>query len=322
MQYRTLGHTGETVSCISLGTLHLPEQEEDLNVMKHCFALGIEAGINLIDTSANYFAGRSDRFTAAVLKEHKHKHILVAAKCFFPVEGVNDSAGLGEKAIRNTVEQSLRDLQVETIDILQCHRWDANTTVQETATTMNALIREGKIRHWGLGAARVSQLVEVHETCRREGLMAPVSHQHVYNMFNRTVEAEILETSQWLGLSTLAYSPMAQGVLSGKYSNTVAVGGSRAGREDKRKTMWDFSETKIEKAVKLAALAAEYQVTMPALALAWCLRKPQVSSVISGISNELQLQQNLQAAELEITEEMEQKIAAILCNEPYNQYLN
>ncbi len=321
MQYRNLGNSPLSVSCLSLGTWKNVFPGADLAALKGVYLKGIEGGINLLDTSNNYEAGLAEKFTGELASEVGRGRVFIATKCFFPVPEAGIAKGLSRANIQKSVEVSLKNLGTDYIDLLQCHRWDAETPIEETIDFMDTLIQQGKIRHWGLGAASAAQVVEAALNAKLRNKSTPVSHQHIYHMFNRTVEMDVCKTGDKFGLGTLVYSPLAQGILSGKYSGQIPAG-SRAATEENKNTMWEFRTDNLEKAAALSQLAAEYQLSMPAMAIAWLLRKKNISSVICGIRTESQLQQNLVAANLNLSNELLEKIENILQNKPHIPYTN
>lgn len=321
MQHRILGNSGIPVSVISLGTWKFREGETDKTRWRELFLRAYEQGVNHFDSAITYDAGNAERFLGSLWNSIPRDKVILGTKCFFPTGDGPGDRGLSERHILKCVHASLQHLNTDYIDLFQCHRWDHQTPIEETIRTMNNLVKQGKIRYWGLGAATAAQLVEATLKAELMNCAKPVSHQHVYNMFNRTAEFEALETGKRMGLGFLAYSPLAQGVLSGKYSGGVRPAGSRAGHAEDGATMWDLEPEKIDKARKLAEIAQNLGISTAALALAWCLRNDTVTSVITSVNTEAQLTENLTAATADLRGGLEE-IAAILNNEPYNIYLN
>lgn len=319
MQYRKLGNSGLKISEISFGSWKYSETVQPDQEWLKIYTTAFENGINFFDTSNNYEAGNAETFIGKFAENIGRKNIVIGTKCFYPISSNPNDRGLSRKHIFDSVEQSLKRLKTDYIDLMQCHRWDAETPVEETIQAMNDLVKQGKILYWGIGAATAAQQVEISLKSQLTKAALPVSHQHVYNMFNRTAEGDVLNYGNKLGISLLAYSPLAQGVLSGKYTDT-SLKQARAFSEEHKKGMWDFSEEKIQKAEALKTLANELNVPLSALALRWCMRNAVVTSVISFARTREQLNDNLKMTALQLSEETLEKIEEILQNKPYNLY--
>lgn len=282
--------------------------------------MAIDQGVNYLDTAITYDGGNAERFLGNLWNSVPRNSILVGTKCYFPTGHAVDDRGLSRKHIFKCAEASLRNLKTDYIDIFQCHRWDGETPIEETIDAMDMLVAQGKIRYWGLGAATAAQMVHATYASALLEKAKPCTHQHVYNMFNRTVEFEVLDYCKQLGLGLLVYSPLSQGILSGKYTGGIVPVQSRAAHSSDRSTMWDFNEIKLQKAAKIATLASNLGTTPATLSLAWCLRYSQVSTVITSVSSEQQWQQNISATGLFLSEETIQETENILENKPYNIY--
>jgi aryl-alcohol dehydrogenase-like predicted oxidoreductase len=319
MLFRSLGDSQIALSSISLGTWKYREGETDSSALSKLFQMAFENGVNYFDTAVNYDNGNAEKFIGSLWNSINRSKVIVGTKCYFPTSNSPEDKGLSRYHIHKCVNTSLKNLNTDYIDLFQCHRWDSNIPIEETISAMNELIQQGKIRFWGLGAATGSQVAEAVLKSKLMNCSPPVSHQHVYNMFNRTAEFEVLDTGKRMGVGFLAYSPLAQGVLSGKYSATGSTGSGRASDSRDVKGMWDFTPDKIEKASKLAKLANNYGISTATYALAWCLRTKLVTSTITSVSNENQLRQNLAAAEIDISDSLDEAYR-IMNNDPYNIY--
>ena len=317
MKYRKLGNSGLSVSVIGLGTWKYKSKETDDQIWSKLFINTFEKGLNYFDTASTYDNGNAERFLGRLWSSVPRDKVILGTKCFFPTGEGHENKGLSAKHIEKCVHASLRNLNTDYIDLFQCHRWDNDTPIEETIQVMNMLVNQGKIRYWGLGSATAAQVTEAVLKSEILGCARPVSHQHVYNMFNRTAEFETLDVGKRFGLGFLAYSPLAQGVLTGKYTNGIKPSGSRA--EKDASTMWDLKPEKIEKSRLLTELAKKAGIDAATFALAWCLRTDTVSSVITSVNNEPQLSINLAAAETDISDWLDEA-ARIMDNEPYNIY--
>lgn len=319
MKKRQLGNSELHVSELSMGSWKYRADEKSHQDWLNLYIYAFENGINLFDTSNNYDGGNAEIFIGKFAKEVGRKNVIIATKCYYSLTGKIEDFGLSKAKINNSIDQSLKRLNVEQIDVFQCHRWDMNTPIEETILAMNELVQNGKIRYWGIGACTAAQLVEASLKSKILNAVSPISHQHAYNMFNRTVEGDVLNYGEKMGIGLLAYSPLSQGVLSGKYSNQMPTN-SRAQHAEDKNGMWDFSEEKIGKAAQLLALSKKINVPLTALALRWILRKQQISSVISFAKNESQLEENLKIVSLELSDDNFNEIEEILQNKPYNIY--
>lgn len=319
MNYRILGNSGVSVSVISLGTWKFREGETNKKEWSELFQDAYNRGVNHFDSAITYDAGHAEGFLSGLWNSIPRNKIVLGTKCYFPTSDKSEDRGLSRVHIQKCVHTSLKNLGTDYIDLFQCHRWDEQTPIEETIQTMDELVTQGKIRHWGLGSATAAQVVEATLKADLMGCARPVSHQHVYNMFNRTAEFEALSTGHRMGLGFLAYSPLAQGVLTGKYSTDSKPSGSRAVNPQDIRGMWDLEPVKIEKAKQLKTVAEKSGISASTLALSWCLRSDDVTSVITSVSNPKQLNENLNAASADITGLLDE-IEQILNNKPYNIY--
>lgn len=307
------------ISPLSLGTWKYETQSQSERDWMKLYLYAYEKGVTFFDTANNYTGGEAEVFLGKLADFIGTDKITVSTKCYFPSPDKKFEAGLSREKILHSVHGSLRRLNVDCIDLLQCHRWDAHTPIEETIETMQKLMEEGKILDWGLGACSAAQMVEACWKAEKMGAKLPVTHQHVYNMFNRTIEGEISRTAQKLEIGMLVYSPLAQGVLSGKYAEKLPEN-SRAANDADKSGMWDFKPEKLEKAKQLNSIAELFGVSLSTLALAWCMRNSAIHSVITFTKNKSQLDENLQALDLKITPELEFQIEQILQNKPIQQY--
>ena len=267
--------------------------------------LAREHGVNLLDTADVYNGGAAERALAQVLQELPRHHCVVATKCFFPMSDDPNDRGLSRKHIHESIRMSLGRLGTDYVDLYQCHRFDPQVPVLETARAMDDLIRQGLVLYWGTSQWPADQIANVVALCSEHGLHAPISNQPLYNLFDREIEADVLPTSQRHGLGQLVYSPLAQGVLTGKYAP-----GSEPGAETRAKNRFGaqfisryLTEQRLQQAAALKALAERRGLTPVQLALAFCLREKGVSSVLVGARSEEQLAQSLAVVGVELDEE-------------------
>lgn len=301
MNYRRLGNSGLSVSEVSLGswlTFGSSVDQESCNRIVR-FALG--RGINLFDTADVYAQGVGERVLGRALADVPRKDYVLASKCYFPTgDGPNDR-GLSRKHIFESVHASLERLGTDYLDLYQCHRFDPETPLIQPIRAMDDLIHQGKILYWGISCWTAAEIRETVQICERDGYYPPISNQPPYSMFERSIEVEVEPVCRELGLSQIVFSPLAQGVLSGKYSAGSFPAGTRAADKDRNQFMQRFlSSQHLDAAARLADIARRVDLPLAPFALAWCLRLTGVSSVIVGSTSQEQLEENLMATEREL----------------------
>ncbi len=322
MEYRRLGKSGLQVSALSLGSwLTFGKQISD-DVAERLMEVAYDQGVNFFDNAEIYARGQAELVMGKILKKTgwDRSSYVLSSKVFFGAgEKKPNQTGLSHKHIMEGCEASLRRLQVEYLDLYFCHRPDKNTPIEETVRAMNILIQQGKIFYWGTSEWSAQEIMEAHMVARQLNLAGPVMEQPEYNMFHRhKMEVEYSQIYKTVGLGTTIWSPLASGVLTPKYIKDTP--------EDTRLAMAGMEWLKnsalrperIEKASQLNELAKELGVSLPKLAIAWCLRNPNVSTVILGASKVEQLEETLQSAQVVslLTPEILQKIEDILQNKP------
>ena len=300
MQYRNLGKSGLKVSAIGLGTNQFGGKV-DLAATKNIVAAALDAGINFIDTADVYQAGRSEEHIGAAL-QGKRQQAVIATKVFHKMgEGPNDHSA-SRQHIFDGVENSLRRLQTEYIDLLQIHRWDANTLLEETLRALDDLIRAGKVRYIGASNFDGWQLTHANGLAELKGWSKFVSVQPHYHMLAREIEKELIPACQYFGIGILPYFPLAGGFLTGKYQEgQLAPEGSRGESSDYVKRY--MTPENYAKLGKLAAFAAAREHTLNELAHAWLMAQPMVSSVISGATKVEHVQANAVASDWDLSPE-------------------
>lgn len=322
MKYRRLGKSGLQVSVLSFGSwLTFGKQIED-GTAKELMKLAYDSGMNFFDNAEIYSRGESERVMGKWLKDFgwARDTYIVSSKAFFGTGGkMPTQIGLHRKHLFEACHAALKRLNVEYLDLYYCHRPDKNTPIEETVWAMNDLIRQGKIFYWGTSEWSAQEIMEAHMAAQRYNLIGPTMEQPEYNMFKRSkVEVEFDQIYKGVGLGTTIWSPLASGLLTGKY-NDGFVADTRLGIDGldwlKDKTI---VEAKVEKVRKLTALAKELGISMPVLGVAWCIRNPNVSTAILGASKTSQLEENLKAIEAMdlLTEGVMDKIDVILDNTP------
>ena len=310
MKYRKLGRTGLKVSAISLGSWLTYGKSVQDNTAERIIHRAYECGINFFDSANVYERGEGERVMAEALKRYPRESYVITTKAFFPVgKGPNDR-GLSRKHIFEQVHNSLRNMKLDYVDIFYCHRYDPETPVEETLRTIDDLIRQGKILYAGVSEWTAAQL---EEAIRVADLDRIVVHQPRYHMFDTQIEEEVIPVSEKLGISQVVFSPLAQGVLTGKYSGGNIPSDSRAANDDINMFVKNIiNEDNLEKVDKLHALAETNGLTLPELALAWVLRQPNVASALVGASKPEQIEANVKAVDVELNDDMLADIDRIL----------
>ncbi|PKA73197.1 aryl-alcohol dehydrogenase-like predicted oxidoreductase [Pseudomonas baetica] len=312
MSYRTLGHSGLQVSTLTLGTMMFGEQtstEESLRIIDKAW----DQGINFIDTADVYTNGRSEEIVGEAIAGNRHEWVLATKVGFGPVDGVPNRSGLSRKHIFNGLDASLTRLGTDYLDIYYLHREDHNTPLEVSVSAIGDLIRQGKIRYWGLSNYRGWRIAEVIRIADKLGVDRPVISQPLYNIVNRQAETEQLSAAQTYGLGVVPYSPLARGVLSGKYAPDVTPdANSRAGRQDKRilETEWRVESLRI--AQQIQQYTEGRGVGIIEFAIAWVLNNSAVTSAIVGPRTEAQWDAYTKAQAVKITAEDEAFIDSLV----------
>lgn len=324
MNYRRLGKSGLQVSEFSLGTWLTFGGQTDDETAEKLMITAYESGINFFDNAEAYAGGKSELVMGKILKKlaWRRSSYIVSSKVFFGAEhkGVNE-IGLSKKHIFEACHEACQRLHVDYLDLYYCHRPDKQTPIEETVWAMHQLILQGKVLYWGTSEWSAQEIMEAYEICSKHNLIKPIVEQPQYNMFHRQrFEIEYDQLYKNYGLGTTIWSPLASGVLSGKYNDGVVADDTRF-RKYKSLTWLEeqnLTREKIEKAKKLAKLANDNDLTLAQMALLWCLNNAHVSTVILGASKLTQLQENLKALDkkTQFDDKLNQKIEKILQNKP------
>lgn len=324
MEYRFLGRSGLKVSALSFGSWVTFGEQIDEDVAYESMKVAYDAGVNFFDNAEVYAEGQSETMMGNIIKKAgwKRTDLVLSTKIFWGGDGPNDQ-GLSFKHIKEGTEAALNRLQTDYVDLIFCHRPDKFTPIEETVWAMNQMISEGKALYWGTSEWSAEQIRHAYGYARREHLRPPLMEQPQYNMFHRDrVEKEYAPLYRDIGLGTTIWSPLASGLLTGKYNDGVPEGS----RLDMEKYSWlrerlletERGREKLKKVEKLAPIADDLGIAMPQLALAWCLKNPNVSTVITGASRPEQVEQNMETMEIvdKLTEDVIERIEDVLDNEP------
>lgn len=296
VNYRQLGYSNLKVSEVSLGSYLTYGDRVDDSLAELCIKTAFENGINFFDTAGSYAEGRGEEILAKSLKAYPREAYVISTKCFFPRDPSSELKGLSKQNINKSIEESLGAMRLDYVDILLAHRFDETTKLEETVEAFDNLIKAGKIRYWGVSRWNSEQMRLATEFCEKNNQAKPIENQYFYNMLNPIAE-EIFPSCEELGIGVVAYSPLAQGVLSGKYFDDIPEG-SRASDKQLKESMWHLKQEDMDKAMQLKLVADKQGVKLNHLALAWCLRQKVVSSVLIGASNPEQILDNLKVLDL------------------------
>lgn len=298
MKYRRLGATGLKVSEITYGSWLTFGSQVELDAAKEIVEKAFALGINSFDTADVYKRGEAETLLGQILPKRRRSEYVLATKAFWPMSDHPTDRGLSRKHLFDSVDSSLDRLNLGYVDIFYCHRFDPETPLAETCEAFDDLIRLGRILYWGTSEWTAPQIREAQTLCRSKGWHAPVVNQPYYNLLGRGIEAEILPTCVEFGMGTANFSPLAQGVLSGKYSGGKVPAGSRGG--DSTMNMWmkdHLADAELlAKVDRIGEIAKRNGITATQVAIGWILRQAGISTVIVGASTAAQLEENAKAS--------------------------
>lgn len=326
MNYRNLGKSGLQLSELSLGSWLTFGKQIGNNIAKDLMHLAYDKGVNFFDNAEIYANGESEIVMGEILKNAgwSRDSYVVSSKVFFGIQGLEDSRptqkGLNRKHITEACHQALKRLQVDYLDLYFCHRPDKNTPIEETVWAMHNLITQGKILYWGTSEWSAQEFMEAHMVAKQYNLIGPTMEQPQYNMLHRDkFEVEYKQLYKNVGMGTTIWSPLASGVLTGKYNSENMPSDTRLGIEGlewlKERTVTENNLSRID---ALQKIAHDLGISMPILAIAWCLKNENVSTVMLGASKLTQLEETLTAGESVhlLTAEVMERIDTVLGNKP------
>jgi len=309
MKYRNVGRTGLKVSEIALGgwlTYGGPVEQERTDTI---ISAAIEAGVNYIDIADIYATGKAEEMIGRSIKPYDRSRLVVSSKLFWPMSPDVNDRGLSRKHIMESVDRSLQRIGTDYLDLYYCHRFDPEVPLDETVRAMDDLVRKGKILYWGTSVFEADQIDAAIAEANKWRTYQPVVEQPCYNMIDRHIEPEIMPTCARHGLGLVVWSPLAQGLLTGKYRDG-APSDSRGAT-----TRWMrgiLTEANIATAIKLEDLAREAGVSLSQLALKWIFNHPEISCAITGATQVEQLTENVIASETELADDVLAAIDLIL----------
>jgi voltage-dependent potassium channel beta subunit len=303
MHYRRLGNSGLKVSALGLGGwLTFGDSIQDKAVARDIITTAYEGGVNFFDIADVYSNGEAERLMGEVLAQFPRYTLVISSKLYWPMSDDVNDRGLSRKHIMESIDKSLARIGTDYLDIYFCHRYDEETPLLETMRAMDDLIHQGKILYWGTSVWSAEQLQQAHDLAEKHGLYPPQVEQPEYNMVTRSeFERAIMPKAQALGMGLTTFSPLSDGVLTGKYDDGIPQD-SRLGQLD-----WRRKDSNVDslrgKVIRLKPIADGLGISRAELALTWILRQEAVSSVITGATKVSQVESNLRAAEVKLSAE-------------------
>ncbi len=324
MEYRRMGKSGLQLSILSFGSWVTFHKQINDSLADELMGIAYDNGVNFFDNAEVYALGESEKMMGRVLKAKNwdRTSYTISSKAFFGWRGKENKpnqTGLSRKHLTEACHEALQRLQTDYLDLFFCHRPDKNVPIEEVVHTMNTLIQQGKILYWGTSEWTGVEIMEAHRVAQQYHLIGPSVEQPQYNLFEREkVEKDFLEIFKNIGMGTTIWSPLAAGLLSGKYNDGIPEG-SRLGMEgfEWLRDRWVLND-KVEKVKKITAIAKALNVSVAALSIAWCINNPNVTTAILGATKKEQLTDNLKALEVLplLTPEVLQSIEDIMGTKP------
>jgi len=313
MHYRRLGEAGMRVSTVSFGGwINWGEGKLAEDEARRIVLRAYELGINFFDLADIYGRGKAEEQMGQTLRQFPRHTLVISTKVYWPMSDDVNDRGLSRKHIYESIHRSLKRLGTDYVDIYFCHRPDPETPLLETARTMHDLVTQGKVLYWGTSEWSGAQIQAVLDICDKHNLVRPQTEQPQYSMLVReVVEKDVIPVAQPNGIGLVVWSPLAQGMLTGKYDDGIPQEGTRFSRETWLKDRY-FTEANMQKVKQLKPIADELGLTRGQLALAWCLRQSTVSSVITGATKVAQLEENVKAAEVTLSDDVIARVEAVL----------
>ncbi|MAU01213.1 MAG: aldo/keto reductase [Anaerolineaceae bacterium] len=326
MEYRRLGKSGLKVSALSFGSWVTFSTQADVDLAADMMKAAYDAGVNFFDNAEVYAHGKSEEIMGKALQKlgWRRDSYTVSSKVMWGSlkDPKPTQYGLSRKHVIEACHQAMERLQVDYLDLYFCHRPDPEVPMEEVVRSMNTLIEQGKVFYWGTSEWSAQQLMEAHSVARQYNLIPPAMEQPQYHMFHRyRFEVEYGRLYDTIGLGTTIWSPLASGLLTGKYNDGIPEDSrlNLPGYEWLRKMLTsEEGQKRLQSVKELVPIAEDLGTTMPKLAIAWCLKNPNVSTVITGASKVSQVEENMKALDLvpQLTDDVMEKIEAVLDNKP------
>lgn len=314
MKYRKLGNSGLYVSEIGLGSWLTYGKAVNDQTAHDCIHRAYELGINFFDTANAYEGGKAEVVLGEALKSYDRSSYVVATKLFFPMGKGPNERGLSRKHIYEQCDASLKRLGLDYIDLYQCHRFDPDVPMEETLYALDDLVRSGKVLYAGVSEWSAAQIEKSVGIRKKLHLRPIVSNQPIYNMLERYIEKEVLPVSNQNGIGQVVFSPLAQGILTGKYKpNMEKPSDSRAANDTTNFVINSYFRNDVLECVqKLNTIAQEIGLTLSQLSLAWILSHEGISSAIIGASRPQQIEENVKAVDIKLSKKILEEIDIIL----------
>ena len=315
MEYRNVGKSGLKISEVALGSWMTDlKGSSEAETAKEIVKLAYESGVNFYDCADAYSGGAAERFLGEVLKEYPRSELVISSKVFFPTGKGPNGWGLSRKHIFESIDRSLKNMQTDYLDLYFCHRFDTTTPMEETLRALSDLVTQGKILYYGVSEEWGSARLEEAEGIIEKYHLHPMTViQPQYNMVDRYIEHEIIDTCRKHGIGITVFSPLSQGLLTGKYKKGQPLPeGSRATHQADKQINQMLTEENLDMVEKLEKVAEGLGTNLSVLAMAWILRKKEISCVIAGASRPHQLENNVKASGFSIPADALEEIEKIL----------
>lgn len=321
MNYRKVGKWGLKVSDISLGSWMTDlKGSNDVELAKKTVHLAIDKGVNFFDCADAYSGGAAEVFLGNVLKEYRRSSYVISSKVYFPVGSGPNDRGLSRKHIFEQIDKSLMNMQTDYLDMYFCHRYDNETPLEETLQALSDLVVNGKVLYYGVSEWSPVQITEALGIIKEMGLRPMSVIQPQYNMMDRYIEDEIMGICEKNGIGIVPFSPLSQGLLTGKYRKGLEIPeGSRATHQADKQINNLLTDENLDKIEELIKIADSLGVTLSVLALAWTLRKPVISSLITGATKPEQLESNIKASGVVLPSDAINDIEKIINYKPFSR---
>lgn len=308
MQHRRVGQSGLQVSAISIGGWITFGGSLDDGTTRELVQKAVDGGVNFIDLADVYAHGGAERAIGAMLSDFQRSDLVISSKVFGHMSDAPNDAGLSRKHIMESIERSLRNLRTDYLDLYYCHRADPNTPLDETIAAMDDLVHQGKILYWGTSVWPSARLHDANRIASEGRRYRPIVEQPPYSLLDRGIEADVLPTARELGMGLTVFSPLAGGMLTGKYNEGVPKGS----RADTTRWLEDkLNETNLGRVREFCGIAQELGCAPGQLALAWILSHDEVSSVITGATRAHHVEENLGALAVNLSDEVKGRLETI-----------
>jgi voltage-dependent potassium channel beta subunit len=307
-EYRRVGATGLKISAVSIGGWINFGGTIGEDAARSVVRAAVDHGVNFIDLADVYARGEAERVVGRMLADYDRSKLVLSSKVFWPMSDDPNDRGLGRKHIMESVERSLKNLRTEYLDLYFCHREDPEVPLEETARAMDDLVHQGKILYWGTSVWPAASIEAAHRLADERGIYAPMVEQPQYSLLDRSIEESVMPTAKRLGVGLVVWSPLAGGMLTGKYDQGIPAN-SRAAKTNWLETK--LNERNFDRVRRFMALARELGQESGQLALAWILQREEISCVITGATHAEQVLNNVRAVDLHLDAEVTRRLEQI-----------